>query len=62
MNIFKILLAEVRYRKLNFALSLFAVMIAVTLFVAGPILVDGYGRQTRVELQGLEQRVSGPGR
>jgi len=57
MNVFRILLAEVRYRKLNFALSLLAVMIAVALFVAGPILVDGYGRQTQVELQGLEQRV-----
>lgn len=54
MSIFKILLAEIRYRKLNFVLSLFAVIMAVTLFVAGPVLVDGYGRQTHVELAQLE--------
>ena len=51
MSTFKLLLAEIRYRKLNFALSLLAVTIAVALFVTGPILIDGYGHQTETELK-----------
>jgi len=58
MSTFKLLLAEICYRKLNFVLSLLAVTIAVTLFVAGPVLVDGYGRQTQAELARLEARVA----
>jgi hypothetical protein len=54
MNTLRLLLAEIRYRKLNFVLSLLAVIIAVTLFVAGPMLVDGYGRQTDAKLVKLE--------
>jgi hypothetical protein len=50
MSILKMLLAEIRYRKLNFALGVFAVTIAVALFVAGPVLVDGYARQTHMLL------------
>lgn len=57
MNPLKILFAEIRYRKLNFALSLVAVMIAVALFVAGPLLVDGYRAETQAELDGLDSRV-----
>ena len=54
MNPLAILLAEIRYRKINFALSLLAVVIAVTLLVAGPILVDGHGRKTDAEMANLE--------
>lgn len=54
MNTFQLLLAEIRYRKLNFLLSLIAVIIAATLFVAGPVLIDGYGRQTEAQLAKLE--------
>ena len=50
MSSVKLLLQEIRYRKLNFVLSLFAVTIAATLFVAGPTLIEGYGRQTRAQL------------
>ena len=57
MSTFRLLLAEIGYRKLNFALSLAAVAVAATLFVAGPILVDGYARETAAELSGLQQRV-----
>ena len=57
MSMLKLLLAEIGYRKMNFALSLVAVTIAVALFVAGPILVDGYGRETEVELAKLQKRV-----
>lgn len=56
MSIWKLLLAEIRFRKLNFAMSLLAVTIAVTLFVAGPVLIDGYGRQTRDEMARLEDQ------
>ena len=54
MNTFKILLAEIRYRKLNFALSLLAVAIAVSLFVAGPVLIEGYSQETKVRLDRLD--------
>ncbi len=54
MTTLKILLAEIRYRKLNFLLSLIAVTMAVALFVAGPVLVDGYGRQTQQRMAQLE--------
>lgn len=47
MNIFRILLAEISFRKLNFILSLSAVMVAVALFVAGPMLVEAYQGQTQ---------------
>ena len=58
MSTLKLLLAEIRYRKVNFVLSLLAVTIAVALFVAGPVLVDGYGRETHTELARLEARVA----
>jgi putative ABC transport system permease protein len=54
MSILKLLLAEIRYRKLNFLLSLLAIIVAVTLFVAGPVLIDGYGHQTQDDLAQLE--------
>jgi putative ABC transport system permease protein len=57
MSMLKLLLAEIGYRKVNFALSLVAITIAVALFVAGPILVDGYGRGTEAELAKLQKRV-----
>lgn len=57
MSILKILLAEIGYRKLNFGLSLFAVVIAVTLFVAGPMLVEGYQRETQTQVGQLQDRV-----
>ena len=58
MSTVRLLLAEIRYRKLNFVLSLLAVMAAVALFVAGPVLVDGYGRDMKAELKRLEGRVA----
>ncbi len=50
MSTLKILLAEISYRKVNFASSLVAVVVAVVLFVAGPMLIDGYQRETRVQI------------
>jgi len=56
MSTLKLLLAEIRYRKLNFVLSLSAVTVAVMLFVAGPALVEGYGQQSEHELAQLEDQ------
>jgi hypothetical protein len=50
------LLAEIGYRKLNFALSLLAVTVAVALFVAGPVLIEGYRQETEVQLDQLDDR------
>ena len=57
MNTLRLLLAEIRYRKLNFVLSLFAVTIAVTLFVAGPMLVEGYQRETQTQVAQWDKQV-----
>ncbi len=46
MSTFKLLLAEIRFRKLNFLLSVLAVVVASMLFVAGPTLIYSYSRQT----------------
>ncbi|NQU23189.1 MAG: ABC transporter permease [Candidatus Nealsonbacteria bacterium] len=57
MPTIKLLLCEIGYRKLNFALSLFAMMGAAVLFVVGPMLIEGYSQATETELEVLEDRV-----
>ncbi len=42
MNIFKLLFDEIRYRKINFILMLFGVTVAVSIFVAGAAIVNGF--------------------
>lgn len=46
-----LLLAEIRYRKLNFVLAALLVAVAAALFVAGPSLVEGYARETQAQLE-----------
>ena len=58
MNPLRLLLAEIRYRKLNFVLSLSAVAVAVTLFVAGPMLIDAYQRETQSQITQWQQRLT----
>ncbi len=58
MQTIKLMLAEIGYRRLNFVLSLLAISIAVTLFVAGPVLVDGYSGQTRELIAATEKSTS----
>jgi len=58
MAMFKLLVAEILYRKLNFVLSLLAVTVAATLFVAGPLLVDGYSHQTQAMVAALEEQTN----
>lgn len=55
MNSFKLLFEEIRYRKTNFALSVFAITVASTVFVIGPTLIDGYGRDTQVRVKALQE-------
>ena len=62
MSTLGLLWAEIRYRKVNFILSLLAVMIAVTLFVAAPVLVDGYRRETQKQVARWEGQVAELGR
>ncbi len=54
MNSLKLLLREIRFRKTNFALSLSAVIVAVTLFVAVPSLIDGDARDAQAQLDRME--------
>ncbi len=56
MSTLRVMFSELRYRKLNFLLSALAVTIAVTLFVTGPVLIDGYGRETQARLGELEAK------
>ena len=58
MSVLRILFAEIRYRRTNFALSALAVAIAVTLFVAGPMLVEGYQRETQAQVAKSEALVA----
>ncbi len=52
----KLVAAEIRFRQLNFALSVLAVIAATTLFAAAPLLVEGYSRQTQSQLVRMAER------
>jgi len=56
MSAWRLLLAEIRYRKLTFALSGAAVLMAAALFVCGPIVVEGFQRTSQAELAAMVQR------
>lgn len=58
MGTFRLLLAEIGYRKAHFGLSLVGVAVAVALFVAGPMLVDVYQQQTQEQLQQWQSQVA----
>ena len=55
MSVYHLLLTEIRFRLLNFALGLVAVVAAATLFVAGPTLIRGYARESAGELQRMQE-------
>lgn len=44
MTAFRLLLAEIGFRRVNFLLCVSAVLVAATLFVAGPTLISAYSR------------------
>ncbi len=58
MTVLKILLAEMAYRKVPWAMSLVAVVVAVMLFVVGPVLVDGYRQATEVQIEQWRARLA----
>lgn len=51
MSIIRLIFGEIWFRKTHFLLNLFAATLAVTLFVAGPTLVDGYHRESSRTLE-----------
>ena len=55
MGMHRLLIAELWHRKLNVALSLFALLAAATLFVAGPTLLDGYQRESDQRLHAMQR-------
>ena len=55
MSTLKLLFAEIWFRKLNFLLSLMAVLVAASLFVAGPVLIDGYGKKSDAIMATMNQ-------
>jgi hypothetical protein len=56
MSAARLLLAEIGFRKINFALSLLAMTVAAMLFVVGPVLIDGYRSETGRQLAAMEAR------
>ena len=57
MGILRLILAETRFRILNFVLSLLAITVAASLFIAGPAIISGYARDTRDKLAQLSADV-----
>lgn len=51
MPTYKLLRAEILHRKSNFLLSALALVAAATLFVASPLLMNGYGRESDQRLE-----------
>lgn len=54
MSALDLILAEIRFRPVNFLLSLTAVIVAAGLFVVGPTLISGYAAATAVQLAELQ--------
>lgn len=54
MNALYLILAEIRFRFVNFLLCLLVVVIAAALFIVGPTLISGYARDTDEQLTRLE--------
>ena len=50
MSVLQLVLAEIRYRRLNFFLSMLAVVTAAALFIGGPTLISGYAADSRQQL------------
>jgi cell division protein FtsB len=54
VNTLQLILAEIRFRFVNFFLCLMAVALAAALFVSGPTLISGYAKDTNQQLQTLQ--------
>ena len=58
MTSLRLLFAEIGYRRLNFVLCVLAVVVAATLFVAGPTLISAHSEETSREIQAQETRAT----
>ena len=58
MRIFRLIIAEIAGRPLNFLLSLLVVVVAAVLFVAGPTIIHGYAADTKQQLSELQDRTN----
>ena len=54
MSVWRLVVKEIRHRKLNFVLSVLSVLVAVATLVGALTLLDAYGRRTGLELKKLE--------
>ena len=54
----KLLLEEIRYRPMNFFLSVLAIIAASTVFVAGPTLMDAYNQDTDEQVKAAEAKAA----
>jgi putative ABC transport system permease protein len=54
MNMFRLVIAEIVGRPLNFVLSLLVVILAAALFVVGPTVLRGYSADTQHQLRVLQ--------
>ncbi|MBC8872007.1 MAG: FtsX-like permease family protein [Planctomycetes bacterium] len=54
MSTLNLILAEIRFRFVNFLLCLLVVVIAAALFIVGPTLISGYAEDTNEQLSKLE--------
>lgn len=54
MSTLSLVFAEIRFRFTNFVLCALAIVIAATMFVAGPMLLSGYAAQASGELDKLQ--------
>jgi len=54
MSTLNLILAEIRFRFVNFLLCLLVVVIAAGLFIVGPTLISGYAEDTNEQLRQLE--------
>ncbi len=58
MSTLRLLIAELLHRKVNFAMSVCAIVAAAMMFVAGPTLVEGYRNESDQRLQAMRRDTS----
>jgi predicted lysophospholipase L1 biosynthesis ABC-type transport system permease subunit len=55
MSVLRLIFAEIRFRTVNFLLSLLAVTVAASLFIVGPTLISGYAEDTDQQMAVLQK-------
>ena len=59
MSLMPLVFAEIRFRFTNFVLCALAVVVAATMFVAGPMLLTAYSSHVSTELAQLQSEADG---